>query len=230
MLPVQAGVITLEPLVVKNSIQYTDDNNHEHTYTGIVKSNSIRLMVMPLPEKSKPINFSGLIGSFSLKTSLSSSQIEAGTTDTLQVEIEGAGNFTDCALPELEWPEGVEAFTAKEQMEVDEENSFPARGKKLITIPFIVARPGKLELPAVKMSYFDPATASYKTLASTPIELNVLPATAHKPVAPAVVTTSPKSDYNWPVVAVLVLLASTVYVLWQRRRKNKQKNTSPINT
>jgi hypothetical protein len=182
---------------------------------------------MPLPEKNKPLNFSGLIGSFSLKASLTSLQIEAGATDTLQLEIEGAGNFTDCVLPEWHWPAGLEAFTAKEQMNIDEENSFPAKGKKFIAIPFIVARPGKLEIPAIELSYFDAAAASYKTLTSVPIELTVLPATAHKPVATAIVTTAPKSGYNWIGATIVVLLIPAVYFGWQRRRKNKQKNTSP---
>lgn len=225
LLPVQAGVVTLDPLVVNNSIQYTDDNNHEHTYTGIVKSNPVRLTVMPLPDKNKPLSFSGLIGSFSLKANVTSLQIEAGATDTLQLEIEGAGNFTDCVLPEWHWPADVEAFTAKEQMNIDEENSFPAKGKKCIAIPFIVARPGKLELPAIKMSYFDPASGKYKTLVSKPIALNVLPATARKPI----VTAAPKAGYNWIGTTVLVLLIPAVYFGWQRRRKNKQKNTPPTN-
>jgi hypothetical protein len=225
LLPVQPGVLTIGPLTVKNTITYTNADNREETYAGTVQSKLLNLLVRPLPLKNQPAVFTGLIGSFSLHTRVLPALLTAGATGMLRLEITGAGNFTDCNLPAIEWPVGVTHFPAKEQLVVDDENSFPARGRKIMDIPFVAAHPGRLVLPAMAIAYFDPALQSYKTVSSAPVEINVLPA-AEKTILPPAPVAAPKHQYGWlwAVAGVLALLV-VYYLLQMRKHTNPEAGT-----
>lgn len=223
LLPVQEGKLTVDALVVNNTVKYTDDNNKEQTYAGTVQSEPVAVTVRPLPEKNKPAVFTGLIGAFTIKTSVSSPSVAAGTTDTLHIEIAGTGNFNDCALPDIAWPNGVEHFTPKEELLVDELNSFPAEGKKTINIPFVVAATGTVVLPEITIAYFDPARALYKTSSSEALSVTVLPA-VKKRIPPPVDSFDTGSSEIHTVLwigGLLMLLCVAVVIYFIKRQARK---------
>jgi len=222
LLPVQEGALIIEPMVVKNTVQYTDESDHEQAYSGTVHSDLLKLKVKPLPVNGRPAAFTGLIGSFSMKITAARSQLAAGEADTLHIVISGSGNFTECKLPVIAWPDGIEHFPAKDQLNLDA-NSFPITGNKTFDIPFVVLKPGTLLLQALSLDYFDPATALYKTITSSAIAIDVLPAAADKKVAPAEKASG--NYFSWIGFSAIALLLTMATIFYVRKRLNRASQT-----
>lgn len=222
LLPVQEGALIIEPMVVKNTVQYTDESDHEQAYSGTVLSELLKLKVKPLPVNGRTTAFTGLIGAFSMKITVARSQLAAWEADTLHIVISGSGNFTECKLPMIAWPDGIEHFPAKDQLTLDA-NSFPFTGNKTFDIPFTVLKPGTLLLPAISLAYFDPATALYKTITSRAIAIDVLPAVTDKKVAPAEKIS--RNYFSWIGVSAIALLLTMTTIYYVRKRLNSASGT-----
>jgi len=59
-----------------------------------VSSEPLELKIMPLPEKGKPDDFSGLVGSFTIASELTPTKIRTGESATLTVQVAGRGMST----------------------------------------------------------------------------------------------------------------------------------------
>jgi len=77
-------------------------NKKDVFYIKILKSNEINVTVTPLPPYDGEQVFSGLVGTFSIKTDLENMAVEAGDTITLTIEISGKGNIMDAGMPEIQ--------------------------------------------------------------------------------------------------------------------------------
>jgi len=79
------------------------------------------------------------------------------------------------APPVIQWPDSTEAFESsmKEQF-----NKFvsPISGSKVFSYPLTVKKEGEIIIPAVSLSYFNPATGKYGTARSDSIKIHVDPA------------------------------------------------------
>lgn len=218
LLPVQEGALTIEPLVVNNTIRYTDENDKQQAYSGTVYSEPVKLTVKPLPQKGRPAAFAELVGKFSMLVTVQRSRMVAGEADTLQIDITGSGNFTDCKLPAIAWPGGVEHLPAKEHLNLNAD-SFPFAGNKTFNIPFVASEPGKLVIPAISLAYFDPARANYETINSTAIDIDVLPAVVEKRVAPVAKTSTNNNRKIGSAAVALILIMAIIYYVRKRSYK-----------
>ncbi|HEX9513127.1 MAG TPA: hypothetical protein VF939_21705 [Puia sp.] len=219
--PFQPGDLTIDPLSVSNEVSYASDNQ-THSYSGIVNSNKIVLTVLPLPAYQGVEIFSGAIGKFSFRAFVVSNRIAAGETDSLCLEIEGAGNLNAITLPAIKWPAGVEIFPFKEKW-VSVKNAFPPAGKKTVNIPFVAHHAGHFSIPSVRWAYFDPSLKGYRELQSGAIDLDILPVLAgsgeKKPaVLPPPVVNG--ADYSWVLWSLGALSISVLAFWWLRRRSH----------
>lgn len=222
--PFQPGNLTIDPLSVSNEVSYVS-NDQTHSYSGLVNSNKIELTVLPLPAYQGVEAFSGAIGKFGFRAFVASGRIAAGETDSLCLEIKGAGNLNAVTMPVIKWPAGVEPFPFKERW-VSVKNAFPPAGKKTVNIPFVAHHAGHLSIPSVRFSYFDPSLKAYRELESGAIDLDILPALAgssadkgdnRHPVSGLPV--ADRADYNW-ILWLLGALGISVLAFWGLRRRN----------
>ncbi|MBC7936007.1 MAG: protein BatD [Rhizobacter sp.] len=189
--PLQDGEIELESATLDNRIVFIKDGagaerNTQNFFNGYpidpdaiinqtvsLSNKPLTIHVKPLPEAGKPGGFNGAVGKFEITATLEKNSFGSDESGKLLVTIYGAGNLQLVTAPEINWPQGIEAFDAKVQDEY-ESATVPVSGKKKFVFPFTVNAAGEYKLPPVRFSYFDPATATYKTDSTKPISFSVI--------------------------------------------------------
>lgn len=126
--------------------------------------------VDPLP--SKPEGFSGGVGTFSLKSDISTTELKANEAVTIKLTISGTGNMKLVSAPEVKFPHDFEIYDPK--MEDNYElTANGLSGTKKIEYLAIPRHAGNFTIPAIEFKYFDIKTEKYNTLATEPYELKV---------------------------------------------------------
>jgi len=139
-----------------------------------VSSKSVKLTVQPLPQNGKPTDFSGLIGKFQMQTRLEPTSLKTGESATLTVSISGQGNVN--RIPDLKIPElnHIKIYADKPVLE-SAQGDEGTRGSKTMKWALVPEKEGRLDVPAVAVSFFDTENHRYQTLKSSPYTLTVLP-------------------------------------------------------
>lgn len=135
-----------------------------------VKSNSVRINVMPLPE-DKPESFSGAVGSFSLSSDLNKKNIKVNEPLSLKISITGTGNIQLLNIPEVKLPQGFEKYEPKETDQINRKGNIS--GRKTIEYLIIPRASGKKEIPPVDFTYFNPDGKNFVTLSTPSYTINV---------------------------------------------------------
>lgn len=139
----------------------------------ILRAEKRIINVKALPENGKPESFTGAVGSFDFKVVPSKTTVSGGQAIELTLSSEGRGNLKLFQLPKAIVPAGLEAYDPAHSEDVD----VPITGMQgRITDKYniIAQKKGRYTIAPIAFSYFDPGTGSYKTITSTPIEINVL--------------------------------------------------------
>jgi hypothetical protein len=149
-----------------------------------VASPEIAMNVLSLPEEGRPEGFSGAIGDFRLQVTADPVELEPGDPITLTMTVSGQGNFDRVQAPQLSDEKGWKTYTPSSEFLKD---GGKGSGKKVFEQALVAKDSTLSEIPAVIFSYFDPATAAYKSLSSAPIPLTTQGAVsvAQLPVAAA---------------------------------------------
>lgn len=191
--PLQAGRFTIDPMEVKNTVEFsateqsrqTEQRIAEGMLSGgvdepekeglIIKENQMRtepveIVVKAFPEKNKPADFSAAVGSFSVKTSLDKSSLARNEEGFFLLTVEGKGNFIQVPAPEIEWPAGIEGFAAVVKDSLDP-SKMPLSGKRQFRYGFVSTAAGTYQLPKVRFSFFDPDSNRYRSLVTDQIEV-----------------------------------------------------------
>ena len=137
----------------------------------VLNTPKLKLNVQNLPS-GKPVGFSGGVGEFSIKSSISTTELKANEAVTLRVTISGVGNMKLIKTPEVEFPADFEIYDPK----VDNNFNVKANGlsgNKIIEYLVIPRHGGVYTIPSVKFSYFDVKTEEYKTLETESYTINV---------------------------------------------------------
>lgn len=131
----------------------------------------LTINVNPLPA-GKPADFSGGVGEFNITSSINSTNVKTNDAVTVKIVISGTGNLKLLSNPEIKFPEDFEVYDPK----VDNKfrlTSSGLSGSKVIEYLAIPRTAGTYKIPAVKFSYFDINSRSYKTLTTEEYELHV---------------------------------------------------------
>jgi len=252
--PLQSGTFTLDPLVSNNKVtfiksEYANSQNGDRFYdmlqdfadattpeNGIVektvtlKSKPVTITVKPLPLKNKPSDFKGAVGNFSMQASLEKNNITTDDAGNLMITISGEGNIQLINAPKINWPGEIDGYDAKVKDNVDK-SSVPMRGSKTFSFPFTVSKAGKYKIDSISFSYFDPATVSYKTLHTGPLQVTVKKGTGNSNnqyVKNSEKTRTSKNAFSFNrtdlissiILSIIVLLC----ILFIINKKNKRKN------
>jgi BatD DUF11 like domain len=200
LIPFQAGSIDLDPCEVENSVHFvkgsgrpgagrsgntirdlldrmTDESDlgPEVDENITLDTKPVTITIKPLPEENKPLGFNGAVGNFSVEASLNYKSIAADDEATLHVVVKGKGNLPVVAAPVVDWPDGIRAFDPIAKEDVNKTVA-PMTGSKSFDYVFTPHAAGHYTIPAVNFPYFDPATQSYKTAGTQPLDIQVTPA------------------------------------------------------
>ncbi len=128
--------------------------------------------VKPLPDKGKPSNFSGAVGDYDFKVSISNTEISTDESISLRIELKGTGNIKLADLPKPEFPQAFEVFDP-EITERSSVGTYGMRGSKLIEYLLVPRYGGTYKIEPIEFSYFNPETKRYETIQSEAFEVNV---------------------------------------------------------
>lgn len=182
--PLQEGKLRLDPVGIKYNYfpQNAGMDDGEDPFlgffsqfaarTGQSRSEPLTVEVEPLPSEGRPSSFSGGVGNFRVDAAADKTEVRANEAVTLTVKVEGRGNLAAIGEPKAKWPETVELYDSKGQAK-----SVKGVGEKVFEIVLVPRAPGKIILPALEFSFFDPEKKRYVTQATEPIPVNVLPGT-----------------------------------------------------
>ncbi len=198
LFPLQSGTFTIDPVELTNKVTFLrtggenkaiprdpmqrmmEDFFNEESRGEVeeqsfsLASKPVSVTVKPLPEAGKPAGFNGAVGKFDIHAQLDNKTAPAGDPVTLQVQIKGAGNFTVINSPAIQLPSGLDQFDPVVKETVDK-SVYPMNGIKTFTYTFTARKAGTYDIPAIQLSYFDPAKGSYETARSDSFQLKVTP-------------------------------------------------------
>lgn len=137
-----------------------------------LRSAPVTIQVRPLPAEGKPQNFSGAVGSFTMKAELLTKSPKTNESVTIRLTLEGSGNLKLAESPKIQFPENFEVYDPKEVYE-GRVTATNVHGKKVIEYFAIPRRTGSVTIPALTFSYFDPQKGRYETLRSQSFSLQV---------------------------------------------------------
>ena len=140
----------------------------------VLRTNAVTLDVQPLPQSNQPENFSNLVGDFTISAQLSRTEIEVGDTTTLTVSVSGQGNINDLASPSPQWGNQFKVY--EDQTEYNQTSGEQTvSGEKIYTYALVPLKPGKLQIPSISLSYFDPTKGEYISIQTQALALKALP-------------------------------------------------------
>jgi hypothetical protein len=180
LFPQQTGKLQIPSLTFEGIIQQRvgSDDPFEALFNGggvqevkkKIVTPKITINVKPLP--SKPANFSGAVGKFTISASANTSQLRTNDAITIKVVISGTGNLKLIKTPEIKFPEDFETYDPK----VDNKFNLTRdglNGNKVIEYLAIPRQAGDFTIPPIEFTYFDLGSNSYKTIKTQSFPLKV---------------------------------------------------------
>lgn len=182
LFPQQSGKLAIDAArfdaVIAKATQVADPFeaffNGGNNYVEIKKTlltPQLTIDVQSLPT-GKPVGFSGGVGDFNITSSINSANVKTNDAVTVKLIISGTGNLKLVSNPEIKFPEDFEVYDPKVDNKFRLVNT-GLSGSKVIEYLAIPRNAGTYKIPAVKFSYFDINSNSYKTLTTEEYKLQV---------------------------------------------------------
>lgn len=154
---------------------FNDDMFSGYNYKDVpvkLSSQPVKINVRPLPAADQPASFTGAVGNFNVKAALDKNALSTDEAATLTFTISGSGNLKLIGNPKVEFPAELGAYDPQITDTITSRN--PAiTGSKIFAYSINPQTPGDYTIPAISFSYYDPASGTYKTLATEPIKVHV---------------------------------------------------------
>ncbi len=240
--PLQAGSFTIDPMEVKNKVEFSrsvvykkteqeiaegmfgNDDEPEKSdavyFESEISTEPVAINVKPLPENSNPIDFNGAVGRFIVSASLVKNILAKNEEGILEITINGTGNFIQLTAPTVNWPSGIDFFEPSISDFLNK-RSIPLSGSRIFHYPFVSTKEGEVEIPAVFFNFYDTDSNKYRSLSTSPIKLTV---TKEKMITPLKVkkkTSINAINRSSSRIAGLIVIGVVLIVLiyWLRRGK-----------
>ena len=213
LFPDQSGTLVIDPLQLRNEIEFGD--GQKQVLVRNIASQPLSITVKPLPRPA-PEDFAGAVGQYRLAARLVNEHITASGGGKLLVRISGTGNMGQWTAPPVEWPAGFDVFEPEVKDSLNKTSS-PLSGTRELTYVFTTNKRGRYRLAPVAFTFFDPRTASYITLRSDSFELLVQAPSAARPgvaAAKKIVT----GNWLWVWIAAAAALVTALIVLTRKKK------------
>ena len=179
LFPQQTGTITIDKVKidcivqqrVKQAKSFFDDFFDNFANVKVtVTSDPVIVTVNPLP--AGPADFSGAVGRFDLRSSITSTNVKENDAITLRIDVNGNGNIKLINAPKLKLPADFEVYDPKTQ------SNYAATAEGLngnisFEYLFLPRFAGDYTIPPVNFVYFDPVAGRYSTKSSQEFKIHV---------------------------------------------------------
>jgi hypothetical protein len=137
----------------------------------VVRAESAAFIVKALPVAGRPDDFNGAVGVFTAAVRLDTLTARVGDPLVLTLRVQGTGNVKLLPRPtiELDWASVV---PGTERIQVDSSGTL-VRGTKEFDWILTPSRAGRVRVPPLRYSYFDPYAAKYAVAESAPLDVPV---------------------------------------------------------
>jgi hypothetical protein len=129
------------------------------------------MKVLSLPTAGRPADFSGAVGQFQLQAEVNPSSASAGDPLTLKLTVSGTGNFDRVTTSGL--PNSAAWKTYKPGAQFEPGDSVGLSGRKVFEQAVVPEQAGRVQLPPLAFSYFDPEAGLYVTRHTQPLPVEV---------------------------------------------------------
>lgn len=186
LFPAEAGTKTIPSAEVNATVRSTrrrgtarpnpfnlfDDSFFDRGETIRLSSDPLKLVVLPPPPTQVTPEHSGLVGTFEIRSSIDSRQVNVGDPITVSVTITGEGNIKAIPSPYRDTLPNFRMFSGGSSENITTAE-YRIRGSKTFDEVFVPQRAGTYSLPSFAMTYFDPKKKVYNTIRTEPIEITV---------------------------------------------------------
>ncbi len=145
-----------------------------------LKSTPVKIKVTALPDKNKPDNFSGAVGSFTIAGKLDKEELTTDDVATLTLNITGSGNIKIFEAPKLNLPNGLNTFDPLVTDTITG-RSTTISGTKKINYSITPHTPGDYKIPVIPFTFFNPVTGNYVTVSTPEYKIHVKPGKHYQP-------------------------------------------------
>ena len=178
LFPQKDGMLEIEPLSLNIDMEVpTQRRDFFGRYMMAraqkkVTAGTQKINVKPLPINNQPDEFSGGVGDFTFKVSVSRNQVKYGESLELVLEASGKGNLKLMNLPKPVIPGAFEVYDPikDEKIKTSLNGMSGFISEKYTLIPQLQ---GRYEIPPISFTYFDIKARKYKTITSEKIEIEV---------------------------------------------------------
>lgn len=181
LFPQETGKLTIKPArfdaVIAQEISSSDPFDSFFNGGRVISKKKtlytpkIVVNVKKLP--TRPSNYSGAVGQkFSLSSSISTKSLKTNEAVTITLNLSGTGNMKLMTNPEIEFPEDFETYDPqiKDNFSLTVDGLKGTRKIDCLAIPRYA---GDFTIPAVRFTYYDTRSNSYKTITSEPYSIHV---------------------------------------------------------
>lgn len=170
--PSRPGMLKVGPFTAQGELVYRVKESNDifgdffgrtQTRPITLTAPAVEIKVLPLPQEGRPLDFSGAVGRYDFKASVSPLAVKVGDPLTVKMQITGEGSFKKLSFPKIE--EG-NFKTYEAQIKENENGAFLEQ----VIIP---TAKSTAEIPSLSFSYFDPVAKAYKTLTQGPFKIEV---------------------------------------------------------
>ena len=134
--------------------------------TKILRSKKREIFIKDYP-KYRPIGFTGAVGDFKISTATDTDSINVNEAITFRVIVEGTGNMGLFTIPKMSFADDIDQFPPKENFE---KNVFRDEfsGKMIWEYILVPRVSGKLSIPPISFTFFNPKIEKWQKLSSKP--------------------------------------------------------------
>jgi hypothetical protein len=137
-----------------------------------IASDPVKITVDPLPEKNKPSGFSGMVGRAVISASVDKNSVKANEPVNFSLTLGGEGNITLQQAPKLNLGPDVEIYDPKITDKIDRSGN-DLSGTRTFVYTLMPHKEGKLDIPSIPFSCYDPVKKTYLVSGTKPISLVV---------------------------------------------------------
>lgn len=182
VIPQRTGKITIDPLeaefVVRQQTNKRSNDIFEQFFGGgyeevkyKLRSKPVAIEVLPLPEEHKPEGFSGAVGNYSFKATISKDKVKANEAINITVTVTGKGNVKLIDPLKINFPEDFETYDPKVTQSTNPGDGLS--GSKTFDYTIIPRHEGDYKIDHLDFSYFDPEKKAYVVLPSPEFNIHV---------------------------------------------------------
>jgi len=177
LFPISGGEYVIEPLTMKVQTQKKRSRRNRdpffdpffnsfftETETKILRSPERKIKIKIFPEP-RPSGFSGAVGKFKIETSIDRDSTMVNEAITFKISISGTGNLGLFTIPKFKFSDKLDQFPPKETFE---KNNFRDALSGVMSWEYILVPriSGKISIPPIAMTYFDPSIQEWKRISS----------------------------------------------------------------